>query len=57
LEADNGYECLDGDCNNLVLNAVTRLNATVTLIGEVPTPSVASIQQGLQAGETLFLGM
>jgi len=55
LEAHAGYVCMDGDCNNLVLDAVTGLDASVTLIGEQPKPSIARIQAGLVAGDTLFI--
>jgi hypothetical protein len=34
LEANNGYECADGDCNNLVLSAISRLNSSFVLLGE-----------------------
>lgn len=55
LQANNGYTCIDGDCNNLVLDAVTRLNSTVELVGEVPKPSMASIQAGLTAGNIIYI--
>ena len=36
LMANSGYLCIDQDCNNLVLDAVTRLNSSVILVGENP---------------------
>lgn len=53
---NNGYTCAAGDCNNLVLNAVSRLNSSVQLVGEItPTPSVSYLQQGLASGQYIFL--
>ena len=54
--ANKGYECIAGDCNNLVLGAVTGLDAQVTLVGENQKPSYADIQAGLIAGDTIYIG-
>jgi hypothetical protein len=55
LEANSGYLCLDGDCNNLVLNAVSGINATIQLVGEQPKPSIQEIQAGLLQGDTIYI--
>lgn len=56
LEVNQGYTCAAGDCNNLVLDAVTRMNASWTLVGELdPPPSVAEIAAGLAGGHTVYL--
>ena len=50
-----GYECLDGDCNNLVLAAPTWLDTGLELVGEIPTPPAASIRAGLSSGEFIYV--
>lgn len=55
LENNQGYECLDGDCNNLILNSVSQLNGTVQLIGELPPPSITTIENGIDSGLIAFL--
>lgn len=55
LEANKGYVCIDGDCNNLVLSAPTGLDARFTLVGEQPAPPMADIQAGLTRGDTVYI--
>jgi hypothetical protein len=55
LENNQGYECLDGDCNNLILNIVSQLNTTVQLIGELSPPSISTIENGIDSGLIAFL--
>jgi hypothetical protein len=55
LEADNGYHCDAGDCNNLVLDVVSNLTGAVQFIGELPPPPIASIETGLTAGNVAYL--
>ena len=55
LEVNNGYLCLSGDCNNLVLDAVTRLNSTIQLVGENPKPTIPVIRAGLDRGDTIYI--
>jgi hypothetical protein len=43
LIANQGYECLAGDCDNLVLTAPERLSPLMSLIGETQKPSFAQI--------------
>ena len=51
LEVNNGYHCADGDCNNLVLDAVTRMNSSWTFVGEIDPPQpIAELEAGLDAG-------
>ncbi len=45
LVRNSGYECIDGDCNNLVLNIVDKItNNAVQLISEAPKGTIAEIQ-------------
>ena len=55
LLAHAGYVCIDGDCNNLVLDAVERLNASITLVGERPKPSQAEVRAGLDNGTIAWI--
>jgi hypothetical protein len=55
LMANKGYTCADGDCNNLVLAAPSWLDSGITLVGEVPPPSIPSIQQGLLKGSFIYV--
>lgn len=55
LEANNGYTCGGNDCNDLVLNIVSKLNASYQLLGEVPPPPLTFIQLGLLRGDVAFL--
>lgn len=55
-----GYLCAGGDCNNLNLTIISNVPGAVTaphleLIGELPKPSVADIQAGLTAGDTVYI--
>lgn len=55
LMANNGYTCMDGDCNNLVLASPEGLTGRLTLIGENPPPSISSIEAGLVSGTIAYL--
>jgi hypothetical protein len=55
LLAHNGYTCIAGDCNNLVLDAVQRLNASIQLVGELPKPSLDEIHKGLDNGTVAWI--
>ena len=55
LEANAGYTCASGDCNNLVLDAPSRINASVVLVGELPPPPPSDIAAGLASGRTAYL--
>lgn len=47
LLAHKGYTCIDGDCNNLVLDAVQRLNSSIELVGELPNRRWPTFTRGL----------
>ena len=55
LLAHKGYTCIDGDCNNLVLDAVQRLNSSIELVGELPKPPLAEIHAGLDNGTIAWI--
>lgn len=55
LEANNGYTCAAGDCNNLVLNAVQRLTPVLKLVGEIEKPPVAEIRANLTSQAQVFI--
>ena len=55
LLAHKGYTCIDGDCNNLVLDAVQRLNSSIELVGELPKPPLAEIHAGLDNGTVAWI--
>ena len=52
LEANNGYRCDGGDCNNLVLEAPEALAGAprLSLIGEAPKGTFADIAGGIANG-------
>lgn len=56
LKANQGYMCAAGDCNNLVLDAPSRVSPRVQLVGEVPKPPAAVIRAGLNGGQIIYLG-
>lgn len=37
------YDCVNGDCNNLVLNAVQRLTPDLKLVGDEEHPALSEI--------------
>lgn len=55
LEDHNGYVCLQDDCNNLNLTAVTALNSTWRYLGENQKPSLAAIRTGVVRGDTIYI--
>lgn len=50
-----GYTCIDGDCNNLVLDAVSRMNASIQLVGESEKPPIEEVRRGLDNGTIAWL--
>jgi hypothetical protein len=55
LLVNNGYKCIAGDCNNLVLDAVERLDPRVRFVSEAAPPSRSAIAQGLASGQAAYL--
>lgn len=58
LEDHDGYHCMDGDCNNLILTMIDKFtNGHVTFVGEnlQQKPSVEEIQNGLEMNSTIYL--
>jgi hypothetical protein len=55
LEANNGYICDAGDCNNLVLNASEKVDPRIVLIGESPLPPYEFVANAIATGEVAFL--
>ena len=55
LLAHEGYTCIADDCNNLVLNAVERLNSSVLLVGERPKPPADEVRTGLENGTVAWI--
>ena len=58
LEANQGYHCDGGDCNNLVLDAPERLaDGRLTLLSEAPKGSFADITSGIANGTGIANGI
>jgi hypothetical protein len=55
LIANDGYLCLDGDCNNLNLTAPERLSPVLPLIGEHAKPSFNQIASDLDDGSVVHV--
>ncbi len=56
LEANAGYVCMDGDCNNLVLDAPDKVpGSPLRLVGETAPPAYETAMQQLQAGSMVYL--
>lgn len=58
LKANNGYVCLDGDCNNLVLwiiDNLTNNHLQVTNGTDLTHPSLFDIRRGLDAQDSIFI--
>ena len=55
LESNQGYTCAAGDCNNLVLDAPTKLTNRLKLIGEAAKPSLASLQASVLSGKIMHI--
>jgi Peptidase_C39 like family len=55
LMNNNGYLCLDGDCNNLNVTKPSEYSGKISLIGELPKPSKASIQQGIATNTIAYI--
>ena len=60
---NNGYECLDGDCNNLNIPIIDNLtnfhfiynSSSAASSTSLPTPSMNEIRRGLDAMDTIFI--
>lgn len=50
-----GYTCIDGDCNDLVLDAVQRLDPRVRLVGYLDVPAFADLAAGVAAGQLAYI--
>lgn len=55
LKSNKGYLCIDGDCNNLRLDAPDKLSTRITLQGESPKPSAKAMQASLKTGDTIYI--
>ncbi len=56
LQANEGYVCLDGDCNNLVLDAPERIpGSPLVFLGENPKPPAAELQAWADSGTEIVL--
>lgn len=58
LKANNGYICLDGDCNNLVLwmpDNITNNHLQITNGTSLTYPSLFDIRRGLDAQDVIFI--
>jgi hypothetical protein len=55
LEDHNGYTCIDGDCNNLVLAAPDQLTPRLKLVGEMEKPSLKDMQAQVASGTRAFI--
>lgn len=52
----NGYLCMGGDCNNLVLNCVVNITDRLQFVSEAPKPALHIMQQALAAQTAVYLG-
>eukprot|EP00026_Physarum_polycephalum_P018473 Phypoly_transcript_20076.p1 GENE.Phypoly_transcript_20076~~Phypoly_transcript_20076.p1 ORF type:complete len:211 (+),score=19.61 Phypoly_transcript_20076:52-684(+) len=49
LRNNNGYKCIDGDCDNLVLDAVNQLDPSrISFISEVEKPDINTMKTYVQ---------
>ena len=55
LLTNAGYTCIDGDCNDLVLDAVQRLDPRVRLVGYLAVPPFAELAAGVAAGALAYI--
>jgi hypothetical protein len=56
LLVNAGYTCIDGDCNDLVLDAVQRLDPRVRLVGYLDVvPPFADLAAGVQRGALAYI--
>lgn len=49
------YECIAGDCNNLVLAAPEAVSVRMVFVSETQKPPAARIRDGLVSGEEIYL--
>ncbi len=57
LEANNGYECLSGDCNNLVLDVINVVSGgRLSFISEEEKEPFEDIAAGLTSLSTIYVG-
>lgn len=55
LEAHDGYMCAAGDCNNLVLDAPSKLSKELQLVGEIEKPPVSEIVANLTMHDMIYI--
>uniref|UniRef100_A0A7S3DAZ2 Peptidase C39-like domain-containing protein n=1 Tax=Palpitomonas bilix TaxID=652834 RepID=A0A7S3DAZ2_9EUKA len=55
LEANQGYTCAGGDCNNLVLNKPDAISSRVHLVGEFPKPAFSDLCSSIMKGNYLAI--
>lgn len=55
LISNAGYVCIDGDCNDLALDAVQRLDPRVRLVGYLAVPPFAELAAGVQLGALAYI--
>ena len=44
LRENDGYVCINGNCNNLVLNSINKISPKVRSLGEPQTPFIETLQ-------------
>ena len=57
LRANDGYVCEAGDCANLNLGVVPKLNSSLKYLGEPLTPPLAELQSLVQGNSTARFGV
>eukprot|EP01089_Gocevia_fonbrunei_P013081 TRINITY_DN324_c0_g1_i1.p1 TRINITY_DN324_c0_g1~~TRINITY_DN324_c0_g1_i1.p1 ORF type:complete len:202 (+),score=41.30 TRINITY_DN324_c0_g1_i1:85-690(+) len=55
LRTHNGYECVDGDCDNLVLDAANRIEAGIKFISEKEKPSLETVKEWIKIGNPIAI--
>ena len=58
LVNNNGYHCLSGDCNNLVLDSINTVSGgRLQFVSEDQKGSIEDIAKGLQQGNNVYIGV
>ena len=56
LRNNQGYVCIDGDCDNLVLNAPNRIApGHVSFISEAEKPDITTMKENIVAGSPVTI--